>query len=126
MINEFHSRNFECDGFVPSPAIPGYENVKLANRVCSTVGAVAGSPVVNGDAYINSQYKYFNSHKWRNIGIMIGFVIGLHMVYLVATEYIASKKTKGEVLVFRRGVTAPTRSKGDVEASISGPITIVE
>lgn len=126
MINEFHNRNYVCDAFVPSPAIGGYENVTLANRVCSTVGAVAGSSTVNGDAYINSQYKYFNSHKWRNIGILIAFTIALHVLYLLATEYIAAKKSKGEVLVFRRGVTAPPKAKADVEASVSGPITILE
>jgi ABC-type multidrug transport system permease subunit/ABC-type multidrug transport system ATPase subunit len=126
MINEFHNRNYECDAFVPSPALAGYENVTLSNRVCSTVGAVAGSSFVNGDAYVNSQYKYFNSHKWRNIGILIGFVIALHMVYLLATEYIAAKKSKGEVLVFRRGVTAPTKAKSDVEGSVAGPLTIIE
>ncbi|OLN81710.1 ABC transporter CDR4-like protein 1 [Colletotrichum chlorophyti] len=126
MINEFHNREFECGAFVPSPAIPGYENVTLDNRACSAVGAVPGRPTVNGDAYINSQYKYFNSHKWRNIGILIAFTIALHMVYFFATEYIAAKKSKGEVLVFRRGVTAPSKGKDDVEASVSGPAAIVE
>ncbi|KAF6805269.1 ABC-2 type transporter [Colletotrichum sojae] len=126
MINEFHNREFECSAFVPSPAIEGYENVTLANRACSTVGAVPGRSTVSGDAYINSQYKYFNSHKWRNIGILIAFTIALHMVYFIATEYVSAKKSKGEVLVFRRGVTAPSKSKNDVEASMSGPSAIVE
>lgn len=126
MINEFHNRNYECDAFVPSPALPGYENVTLANRVCSSVGSVPGATFVNGDAYINSQYKYFNSHKWRNIGILIAFVIALHMLYFLATEYIAAKKSKGEVLVFRRGVTPPTKAKVDEESSVSGPIPILE
>jgi ATP-binding cassette, subfamily G (WHITE), member 2, PDR len=126
MINEFHNRNFQCDTFVPSPSLAGYENVTLANRVCSTVGSVAGSPILNGDAYINSQYKYYNSHKWRNIGILIAFAIGLHAIHLVATEYISAKKSKGEVLVFRHGVTAPAKAKADVEASVSGPIAVLE
>ena len=73
MINEFHNREFECGAFVPSPLLEGYENVTLANRACSTVGAVPGRSTVSGDAYIGSQYKYFNSHKWRNVGILIAF-----------------------------------------------------
>ncbi|EFQ25369.1 ABC-2 type transporter [Colletotrichum graminicola] len=126
MINEFHNREYTCSTFVPSPTVTGYENVALANRACSVVGAVPGRPTVNGDAYINLQYRYFHSHKWRNIGILIAFIIGLHMVYLFATEYISAKKSKGEVLVFRRGVSAPTKSKDDPEASVSGPSAIVE
>ncbi|KAK2063441.1 hypothetical protein LY76DRAFT_535057 [Colletotrichum caudatum] len=126
MINEFHGREFPCGTFIPSPGVAGYENTPLANRACSTVGAVAGRPTVSGDRYINLQYKYYHSHKWRNIGILIAFAVALHMLYFLATEYIAAKKSKGEVLVFRRGVSAPTRFKADPEASMSGPTAIVE
>ncbi|KAK6214927.1 ABC transporter cdr4 [Colletotrichum tabaci] len=126
MVNEFHNREFECGAFVPSPGLAGYENISLDNRACSTVGAVPGRSTVSGDAYINSQYKYFNSHKWRNIGILIAFTIALHTVYFLATEYISAKKSKGEVLVFRRGVSAPSKVKDDPEASVSGPSAIVE
>ncbi|KAF9875723.1 ABC-2 type transporter [Colletotrichum karsti] len=126
MINEFHNREFECGAFVPSPLIDGYQNVTLENRACSTVGAVPGRSTVSGDAFINSQYKYFASHKWRNIGILIAFIIALHCVYFVATEYVSAKKSKGEVLVFRRGVAAPSKVKDDVETSMTGPSTIVE
>ncbi|KAG8167727.1 hypothetical protein KVR01_003416 [Diaporthe batatas] len=126
MINEFHNRDYQCDSFVPSPAVPGYENATISNMVCSSVGSVPGATFVSGDAYINSQYKYFNSHKWRNIGILIAFVIALHALYLAATEYIAAKKSKGEVLVFRRGVTPPAKVQADVEGSLSGPIPVLD
>ncbi|KAL8279408.1 hypothetical protein RQP46_008220 [Phenoliferia psychrophenolica] len=55
--------------------------------------------VVSGDRYINLTY----GHKWRNFGIIIAFWVGLTIMYLVATEYIAGQRSKGEVLVFRRG-----------------------
>jgi ATP-binding cassette subfamily G (WHITE) protein 2 (PDR) len=63
MINEFHNRNFTCSIFVPGG--PGYEGVSSLNHVCSTTGSVAGSSVVNGDAYINSSFQYYHAHKWR-------------------------------------------------------------
>ncbi|KAM5350256.1 hypothetical protein ACJ41O_006761 [Fusarium nematophilum] len=127
MINEFHNRNFTCDVFVPNALIPGYEDVDSANRACSAVGSVPGQDFVNGDAYINSQYKYFHSHKWRNVGIMIAFVIFFHLVYIVATEVISAKKSKGEVLVFRKGhMPAVSHGKGDSEAASSGPIPTVD
>ncbi|KAK1996036.1 hypothetical protein LX36DRAFT_712718 [Colletotrichum falcatum] len=121
MINEFHNREFTCGAFVSSPGVPGHENTALANRACSAVGAVPGRLTVDSDAYIGSQYRCFSSHKRRNIAILFAFAIGLHMVYLLATEYVSAKKSKGEVLIFRRGVSAPTRSKADPEASRAFP-----
>ncbi|TPX16070.1 uncharacterized protein E0L32_004065 [Thyridium curvatum] len=128
MINEFHDREFECTAYVPSPALAAYKNATSDHIACSAVGAKPGRSFVLGDDYIGSNYKYYHSHKWRNIGIMIAFIIFFHGVYFVATEYITAKKSKGEVLVFRRGFTsAPRPNKSDdVEASLSGPITAAQ
>lgn len=126
MINEFHNRNFTCAAFVPSATVDGYQNVTSDHQACSAVGAIPGLNVVNGDDYINSAYKYYHAHKWRNVGILIAFVIAFHLVYIVATEYISAKKSKGEVLVFRRGVVPPTAKGDDVEASVSGRLQVVE
>jgi ATP-binding cassette subfamily G (WHITE) protein 2 (PDR) len=65
MINEFAGRTFTClpTSFVPSG--DAYVNATPLERVCSAVGAVAGSNVVDGTAYIGSSYQYFPSHKWR-------------------------------------------------------------
>lgn len=66
MINEFHGREYACSAFVPTG--PGYEGATGEERVCSTVGSVAGSPVVNGDAYINGSYEYYHAHRVRGLG----------------------------------------------------------
>ena len=65
MINEFSGRMFEClpESFVPFGE--AYANVSTLERVCSAVGAVAGSTVVDGTAYIESSYQYMPVHKWR-------------------------------------------------------------
>lgn len=65
MTNEFAGRTFVCNSasFVPSGA--AYANVSALERVCSAVGAVAGSPVVDGTAYIESSYQYMPEHEWR-------------------------------------------------------------
>lgn len=127
MINEFSGRQYECDAFVPSALIPGYQNATGVHRACTAVGSIAGQNFVSGDAYINSQYKYFHAHKWRNVGILIAFALFNHLVYFVATDVIQAKKSKGEVLVFRRGHIAATSSKkADAEASLSGPVPVVE
>ncbi|RMZ88596.1 hypothetical protein DV736_g4173, partial [Chaetothyriales sp. CBS 134916] len=119
MINEFSNRHFPCAVYVPSGFNYG---TGLEHRVCTTVGSVAGQSTVSGDAFINSQYKYYASHRWRNLGILIAFMIGLMCSYLAAGETISAKKSKGEVLVFRRGY-APKSLKGpsgDVESADTG------
>lgn len=117
MVNEFHNRDFICDGFTPNPAVPGYDNVAPNNHACSSPGSVAGSPVVNGDAYIGTSFQYYNSHRWRNFGILIGFMIFFLITYMIAAELVSEKKSKGEVLVFRRGHRPAQfkEKKGDIE-----------
>lgn len=125
MVNEFHGRDFECDTLVPMPQM--YPGLAIENMACTTVGSVPGQPSVSGARYISSLYSYEASHKWRNVGILIAFAIGFHLIYFIATEYITAKKSKGEVLVFRKGyLPSISRGKADPEASTSGPVTIAE
>lgn len=123
MVNEFHGREFLCTSFVPSG--PGYENVSGEQRVCSTIGAVPGSDVVQGTDYVRSSFGYENSHRWRNFGIIIAISIFLAVCHLVTTELVSSERSKGEVLVFRRGKAQQARSKryqSDEEQSSSAVV----
>lgn len=125
MVNEYHGRNFTCSSYIPTYGTPGSPNV-----ACDAVGAVPGQSFVNGDAYINSAYSYYHAHKWRNIGIIIAMTLFNHLIYFLASEYVSAKKSKGEILVFRRGSVPKHATKGahDLEAhSVSGPVaTILE
>lgn len=125
MINEFSSQNFTCDQFIP-PA-PQFGDGSGTNQVCSSVGAVPGQPYVNGDAYLDSSYAYYAEHKWRNLGILFAFMFGFLGFYLAATEFITAKKSKGEVLLFRRGhkPASLTQKGGDIESG-SGSATPLE
>lgn len=116
MVNEFHDRNFSCTA---SYYVPPYGNLALGQKVCNVVGARAGEDYVSGDAYINSSYSYYFKDKYRNIGIIFAFMVFLGCVYLGATELISAKKSKGEVLVFRRGHTPASlkEQKADEEAA---------
>jgi ATP-binding cassette subfamily G (WHITE) protein 2 (PDR) len=120
MINEFHNRDFSCAAYVPTGA--GYEGIGGQNRVCSAVGSQPGQDFVNGDVYIGTAYQYVHSHKWRNLGILFVFMFGLMAVYLAATEFITEKKSKGEVLVFRRGHKGleTRKSSEDMESGSTG------
>ncbi|KAF2130310.1 hypothetical protein P153DRAFT_337953 [Dothidotthia symphoricarpi CBS 119687] len=119
MINEFVGRQYQCNQFIPSG--PGYESVTGVQRACAAVGSVAGQPFVDGAVYIRSAYQYEASHRWRNFGILWAFMFGLMMVYLVATEYVTAAKSKGEVLLFRRGQKVPgSKSTDDLESAPTG------
>ncbi|KAF4821902.1 ZEB2-regulated ABC transporter 1 [Colletotrichum siamense] len=101
MANEFHGRTFKCDNLVPSG--PDYDALPLSGRTCSVVGAVPGSDAIDGDRYIEESFGYFNSHKWRNVGILCGYIVFFFITYIITAEYAKPPKSEGEVLVFRRG-----------------------
>ncbi|KAL0567295.1 Multidrug resistance protein [Marasmius crinis-equi] len=118
MLNEFVGREFPCVNFIP--AGPGYENATGLERTCAVTGAQSGNSVVAGTLHLSQSYDYLNSHRWRNFGIVIVFIVFFMGVHLVATEFISAAKSKGEVLVFRRGhLPAPSRKKDDEESTMT-------
>lgn len=109
VLNEFVGREFACASFVPSG--PGYENVLGTERSCSTKGSEPGSAFVSGSRFVQVSYGYVNSHRWRNFGILLGFAFGLAILQLVVSEVVAAKRSKGEVLVFKRGRLAQSHAR---------------
>lgn len=124
MVNEFHGQEFKCTSFVPSG--PGYENVAPNEQVCTEVGSIAGSQYVSGTAYVGSSFQYFNSHRWRNFGIIVALTVFLAICHLVTSELVASERSKGEVLVFRRGNMQKSKAKQSKPDEESTDSTIVQ
>ncbi|KAH6871434.1 ABC-2 type transporter-domain-containing protein [Thelonectria olida] len=100
MLNEFVGRHFSCKIYVPSG--PGYDSVEPSHRVCMVPGSLAGEDSVDGSRYLQTSYGYVDSHRWRNFGIMIVFMIFFMILHLLTMEYVAGEQSKGEVLVFKR------------------------
>jgi ABC-type multidrug transport system permease subunit len=100
LINEFVGRNFECLQYVPNG--PRYESVDPASRACSAPGAEPGQNFVDGAAFVQASYGFETTHRWRNFGILIALMIFFMILHLIATEYILSERSNGEVLSFRR------------------------
>ncbi|KAF4462799.1 ABC1 transport [Fusarium albosuccineum] len=133
VVNEFHNRSYTCNEFVPNPAVQGYENIPSANRVCSAVGAVEGQPAVDGDRYAEVNFDYKWENRWRNFGIVIAWTVLFLATYMVSAELVSEKKSKGEVLVYRRGhkpaaITNAEKKHSDPEAAMAhiGPIVTAE
>lgn len=118
MANEFHGRTFDCSVFVPSGL--GYNDVTGDHRICSVVGSAAGATVVNGDSYIETAFSYYNSHKWRNWGILVGFAIAGFVVYIFLVEQNKGAMQKGEILVYQRSALKARKKqvKADAESGV--------
>lgn len=141
MVNEFNGRTFECAFFIPSG--PSYENISADQRACAVQGSVPGSTSVSGTAYVETAFSYDYSDRWRNYTIILAITIilckslskkkGLEhknthtdfvtlsltvIAHLVMSELVASERSKGEVLVFRRSKMQVNskRHGGDEEA----------
>lgn len=100
MVNEFNGRTFGCAAFVPSG--PAYENVTSEQRACAVQGSVPGSNTVSGTTYVETAFQYQYSKRWSNYGIILAITVALFIAHLVMSEIVASERSKGEVLVFRR------------------------
>lgn len=101
MANEFHGIRFDCSAYVPTG--PGYDDAPFMNRVCSAVGSRPGQDYVNGADYLEIAYQYRITHKWRNFGITVGFIIFLLGVYICLIEFNKGAMQKGEIVLFLRG-----------------------
>ncbi|KAF2632128.1 opaque-specific ABC transporter CDR3 [Macroventuria anomochaeta] len=119
MVNEFHDRRFACAAFIPSG--PGYENVAAHQRACAVQGSEPGLDFVGGTAYVETAFSYRWNNRWRNYGIIVALTIFLFVAHLVMTELVASERSKGEVLVFRRSKMAKAaRRQGTDEETGNG------
>jgi ATP-binding cassette subfamily G (WHITE) protein 2 (PDR) len=100
MVNEFNGRNFPCSAFVPSG--PSYESVGPEQRACAVQGSQPGANFVAGTTYVETAFQYYYGNRWRNYGIIVVMTVALLTAHLVMSELVASERSKGEVLVFRR------------------------
>lgn len=119
MVNEFHDRWFECAPKMLVPVGPSYRDYSLVHKICSAVGAESGSRYVSGNAYLHQSFQYYQRDLWTNLAIMIAFLVFFLSTYILASEYISEAKSKGEVLIFRRGHGSPKPSDIETNREVS-------
>lgn len=107
MVNEFHNLDLLC---VPPALTPPYG--ALMNQGCALPGAVSGSNLVNGEAYLEAQLNYSYSHLWRNVGIIVAFWMLFVLMTLIGMELtLRPSKSGGNVTVYRKGTTLPSTKR---------------
>ncbi|KAG2131012.1 ABC-2 type transporter-domain-containing protein [Suillus clintonianus] len=101
LTNEFYTLNATCTTLIPQG--PGYENVSLANQVCTTVGSLPGVTTVDGNRYVNMSYGFSYSDLWKNFGIIVAFGIGFLAALFIAAEYNTGSTFDTAVTLFKQG-----------------------
>ena len=101
MVNEFHGRHFLCSTYVPSGS--GYEDLNSEDQVCSAVGSIPGNPYVSGTDFLKYAYQYYGVHKWRDFGIVIGFIVFFLAIYIGLTGINRGAIQRGEIVLFLKG-----------------------
>ncbi|KAH8118882.1 ABC-2 type transporter-domain-containing protein [Phellopilus nigrolimitatus] len=104
LVNEFHTLDGTCATLVPQG--PGYENISLANQVCTSVGSVAGQSTVNGNTFVELSYGYSYSHLWMNFGIVCAFAAGFIFFLNLFTELNTTSAADAAVTLYKRGAKA--------------------
>ncbi|ODQ77851.1 hypothetical protein BABINDRAFT_163230 [Babjeviella inositovora NRRL Y-12698] len=128
LATEMHGRMMRCTSLIP--AGEGYENVDIANQVCTVAGSIMGELYVSGDAYIKASYNFSYGHTWRNFGINIAWTAGFIMINVGLSEFVKSVEGGGDMLLYKRGhlpdgnsetADAKVASRDEMMEALNGP-----
>ncbi|GMG19756.1 unnamed protein product [Ambrosiozyma monospora] len=117
MGSEFHGKMMKCHSFVPSG--PGYENVSIANQICSVPGAIAGQAIVLGDDYIKRKYDFYFHNVWKYWGINVCWTAGFIGLNVFLSEFVKNVESGGDLLLFKRGSMPEAGSNEDWDGKVA-------
>ncbi|OCF43306.1 ATP-binding cassette transporter [Kwoniella heveanensis CBS 569] len=107
-VNEFSRIDLTCDSSyiiprnIPQAGITGYPDTVGPNQLCSIFGSTAGSGVVSGSNYMNAGYSYTKAHRWRNFGILVGFLLFFLALQMFFIEYLQQGAKHFAINVFKK------------------------
>lgn len=112
ITTEFHGTMMECSPNMLIPNGPEYANVTFENQVCAFVGAAQTRELYNtndvsGDIYVQMAFSYGYNECWRNIGILMGFIVGYISLNCLLVEFYNPIASSSDKLVFIKGATIP-------------------
>jgi ATP-binding cassette, subfamily G (WHITE), member 2, SNQ2 len=93
MINEFSHLSLFCDAPYLIPYGPSYDDVPVANKVCTLAGSVDGQEYVNGSDYIRAGFDYHTKDLWRNWGILVAFFVGFQLIQMIVRTFATPSST---------------------------------
>lgn len=117
LVNEVHGRLYRC---APQNIIPPYSN-GVSNFACAVIGATPDQVDVSGDEWVKSGYDYSYSNIWRNLGIIIAYMVAFLVLHLLVIEFKSTATSNPQRLVFRNRKAAESVVKRgqDIESNAS-------
>lgn len=117
LVNEVHGRLYPC---APQNIIPPYSN-GVSNFACAVVGAVPDQVEVSGDSWVQTGYGYSYSDIWRNLGIIIAYMVAFLILHLWVVESKSTVTASPQRLIFRNRKAAQSvmKSGNDIESNAS-------
>ncbi|KAF8069062.1 pleiotropic drug resistance ABC transporter [Lyophyllum atratum] len=113
LTNEFRTLNGTCSTLVPQG--PGYDDVPLAHKVCTTVGSRSGEAFVDGARFAELSYGFSFSHTWMNFGILIAFAVGFISFLLIFSEFNTSTANETPVVLYKQGTKSAPSASGPAD-----------
>ncbi|KKK21456.1 ABC transporter [Aspergillus ochraceoroseus] len=111
MSNEFYNLNIQCE---PPSIVPYGPGAVPGHQSCTIQGSTPDQLVVQGSNYIRTAYTYSRSHLWRNIGIIVAWLIFFIILTMIGMELQKPNKGGSAVTIFKRG-EAPKAGEGSVK-----------
>lgn len=113
MANEFYNLEIKCE---PPYIVPNGPEAASSHQGCAIQGSSPDSLVVQGSDYIEAAFTYSRSHLWRNLGIMIAWLLFFIFLTMLGMEIQKPNRGGSSVTVFKRG-QAPKAVEEAIEGS---------
>lgn len=84
-----------------APYGQGYEGA--GQQGCAIAGSTPGSTLVDGTTYIAEALDFYQSHMWRNFGIVVALWVFFVFLLLASIERLPAAGSNKAILLYKRG-----------------------
>ncbi|KAH7314258.1 ABC-2 type transporter-domain-containing protein [Rhexocercosporidium sp. MPI-PUGE-AT-0058] len=102
MVNEFDGLDIAC---VSPNLIPSGPLVQPQFQSCTVQGSRPGAASVRGSDYLEASFGFRKSHLWRNLGIILAFLVFFVGVTALGMELQGPSQGSSGVTIFKRDQT---------------------
>ena len=100
MINELQGTIVEC---VPNQLVPYGPGYGTGPQGCAIAGAQPGETTLLGQSWANTALGFYQSHRWRNFGIIIGLWLAFLVLCCILIERLPAAGSNQAILLYKRG-----------------------
>jgi len=101
-LDELTGLELECSPPNLAPYGQGYTG-EAGTQGCAIQGATPGSTTLSGTAYLDVALRFYQSHMWRNLGIILALWIFFVVLLMINIERLPAAGSNKAVLLYKRG-----------------------